>query len=74
MPQAHGKAEGQELSGLSTSQQSQAYWDDEQKQSLLLLSSVSDPLFILTHTLVVFLISFPLCLILATQSYRFLFP
>lgn len=37
-------------------------------------SSASDPLPILTHTLLAFLISFPLCLILVTHSYLSLLP
>lgn len=57
MLQAHGEAEGQELSRLSTLAHSQAYWDDELKQSLSLLSSDSDPLLILLHILLLCLIS-----------------
>lgn len=57
MLQAHGEAEGQELSRLSTLAHSQAHWDDELKQSLSLLSSDSDPLLILLHILLPCLIS-----------------
>lgn len=41
--QGHGNAEGQELSGLSTSEHSQVHWDDELMQSLSSMSSASDP-------------------------------
>lgn len=44
MLQAHGKAEGQELSGLSTSEHSQAHWDHQLMQSLSSASSATDPL------------------------------
>lgn len=74
MPQAHGKAEGQELSRLSTSEHSQVHWDDELMQSLSSLSSASDPLHSLPHTLLAFLISSPPSPILLTHSYLFLLP
>lgn len=47
MLQAHGEAEGQELSVLSTSERSRAHWDHE---LMLSLSSASDPLLIPPHT------------------------
>lgn len=43
MLQGHGNTEGQELSGLSTSEHSQVHWDDELMQSLSSMSSASDP-------------------------------
>lgn len=72
--QGYSNIEGQELSGLSTSEHSQVHWDDELMQSRSSMSSASDPFPILTHTFITLLISFPLCLILLTHSYLFRLP
>lgn len=72
--QGYSNVEGQELSGLSTSEHSQVHWDDELMQSRSSMSSASDPFLILTHTFITLLISFPLCLILLTHSYLFRLP
>lgn len=72
-PQAHRKAEGQKLSGLSTSEHRQVRWDDELMQSPparfplpLIRSSYT--------TLNLLYFSFPLCLILFSHSYLFVLP